>query len=120
MRRLHEAAGLQQGTDEEACFQLECNKDTQGGRRLELSLQVSLQLLCQRCLTPMRLSLERCSRLGVVSSLLEARRLPDDCEPVEADADGGVDLPSLIEEEILLSIPLAPMHKTGCTTPGCC
>lgn len=113
MPRLREAAGVKQHTHARADYELSFSRDSQGQCRIMLCLEVGLTLVCQRCLDPMRLDLKRRLVFGVVSSVAEAKRLPVDCEPVEADAAGYIDLVTLIEEEILLSIPFAPKHPEG-------
>jgi uncharacterized protein len=54
-------------------------------------------------------------RLGIVSSLDEADRLPDSLEPFLLSGDVRVSLDELVEDELLLSIPPVPQHS-GCVS----
>ena len=114
MPRLRKAAGVEQRLDACAAYELVFSRDGQGRCCITLHLEVGLEWVCQRCLGLMRLEFGRHSSLGVVSGAADARRLSRDCEPVETDAAGYIDLGSLIEEEILLSMPFAPKHPEGC------
>jgi uncharacterized protein len=76
---------------------------------LRCEVQGALKLLCQRCLEPMDY------RLQVDSSLLLARdeqALDDDdpeapdCIPIQRD----LPVAALVEDEILLALPMAPHH----------
>lgn len=85
---------------------------------LELTLSGSCQLRCQRCLQGMPYSIETVSLLmplpegELEGSLPEAGELEEDgmdCIP----ADPRLDVLGLIEDEILLGLPLAPRHEFG-------
>ena len=69
-----------------------------------------LALTCQRCLEEMMLPVEVDSRLAFVTSGAASAEVPASHEPVLA-VDGHVSLAMLIEEELLLALPLAPMHR---------
>ncbi len=80
---------------------------------LELALDGSCQLRCQRCLAEMTYPLKQVSHLQLV---------PEDefdefsVEQGEMDsilADTHLDVRNMIEEEILLSLPFAPKHPAG-------
>ena len=84
----------------------------QPGMRLEIHCEIDLR--CQRCL----------GRLGVALDLRREIVLVDSCEsfgqPVDEDdgvdtipAVSRLDLGELIEEEILLSLPMVPRHADG-------
>ena len=86
----------------------------QGRPALRLRLDGSLQLLCQRCLG----ALEFPFRIEV-SLLLSATQAEVDAEPLEAEgpelivAGRAMPVRDLIEDELLLAIPIAPRHE-GC------
>lgn len=71
-----------------------------------------VELTCQRCLRPMRWPLAGESRVGLVASLEQADRLPADVEPVWVEGRK-VDLGEIVEEELLLALPLVPAHERG-------
>jgi uncharacterized protein len=79
---------------------------------LEVRATADAQLVCQRCLQPVTLRVEGCSRVALVESMEQADRLPEDVEPVWVEGRS-VDLAALVEEELLLALPLVPMHEHG-------
>lgn len=84
----------------------------QGRVMADVALQAELQLRCQRCLGPVRTSLESGSRVAMVESETEAATLPPELETALAP-EGRVRLADLIEEELLLALPAAPRHADG-------
>ena len=83
------------------------NENKEPGLRCQV--QAALKLLCQRCLEPMDYALD------IDSSLLLAK---DDQVSVDDDPDAPDRIPvqrnlsiaELVEEEILLALPMAPYH----------
>jgi uncharacterized protein len=107
--RLAAALSSTQGELQFSLCGMEIGRDQLG---LHLELTGTLQLACQRCLG------------GIFFPLRHARMfcLTDKSPENVADEDPGVDfLPlnqkldvlDLVEEEAMLSLPLAPMHATG-------
>ena len=90
-----------------ACFSRE-----QGVAVAELSVNGSAVLECQRCLRPMELPLATLTRIALVPSVAEAGRLPPDLEPVLAEG-GRISMEQLLTEELLLSLPIVPLHAGG-------
>lgn len=82
-----------------------------GVPRLRVGAQIEVTLICQRCLQPMRVSLEGESQVALVENLAQADALPEDVEPVWVESRK-VDLREVVEEELLLALPLVPMHET--------
>jgi uncharacterized protein len=83
---------------------------------LEVRASTRVQLVCQRCLQPLHIKLTGESRVGLVETLAQADALPEDVEPVWVEARK-VDLGELVEEELLLALPLVPAHERG--DPAC-
>ena len=75
-----------------------------------LVVRAETRLTCQRCLRPMRQVLESNSRLAFVER--EADAVPADHEAITGDPRQ-VDLAELVEDELLLSLPLMPRHGDG-------
>lgn len=73
-----------------------------------------VRLQCQRCLKPMDFVVDSEFCLGVVSSLAEARSLPDNYEPLVVD-QGSISLAELVEDEILLALPAIAVHTENCS-----
>jgi uncharacterized protein len=76
--------------------------------RLELGGQV--ELICQRCLEPMLLTYDTDTQFALIESKLAEERLPEGIEPLILDDDGFVQ-ERLIEDELIVSLPLAPRHE---------
>ena len=81
----------------------------QGIAVAELTLRGSVTLECQRCLRPMELALDTGTRVALVASEAESSRVPADLEPVLA-AGGRISIGELITEELLLTLPIVPLH----------
>jgi uncharacterized protein len=84
---------------------------------LGISLQGSCTLRCQRCLGELDYPVDMTSRL----LLLPADKLgevedDDDVDAIEAEPR--LDVLALIEEELLLGLPFAPMHREGECAPA--
>jgi uncharacterized protein len=81
-----------------------------------LRVNADVVLTCQRCLGPMRRRLESESRL--VFAAEGSPELPDDHEAVGGDPRKQ-DLATLVEDELLLSLPLIAQHEVGetCVLP---
>ena len=93
----------------EAFFRLEFSKDNDKRNVVRVSVHATLALQCQRCLGTVRQAIASVSELAVVSGPEEAERLPDSLDPLLVE-DDQVALRDLIEDELILSIPNAPMH----------
>ncbi len=85
---------------------------------LELAVKGRIHLVCQSCLQDCGLDLAQQSRFVIVATEEEADTFPmedDQQEPLVASQH--FDLLGLIEDEILLSIPLIPKHPEGACQP---
>ncbi|MCY4477425.1 MAG: YceD family protein [Gammaproteobacteria bacterium] len=76
----------------------------------------ALQVKCQRCLAPVQLPVEVDSRLTVVASETEIREVASPYDTVVA-GPGGLVLGTILEDEILTSLPMATVHDE-CTVSG--
>jgi len=86
--------------------------DCAGGNKrlliIELQLQASVNLTCQRTLQLFAYDLQSQSSVVLVSDDDTAAALPDEFEPMLADVRA-LDVLSLLAEELLLALPLAPV-----------
>jgi len=111
----------QLATDEGVvCWQLSGSLDAGGKPRLGLAVSGCLTLRCQRCLGGLDWD------LAIEVALLPVRAgqdLPEDdlendeVDVVEVDGSGEFDVLSLVEDEIILALPIAPRHA-DCGMPG--
>ena len=75
-----------------------------------LELSGSVQLTCQRCLRPMPWKIDSRARVALIAHDSHAGRVPQDLEPVLAPS-GKLSLRDLFEEELLLTLPIVPLHS---------
>jgi uncharacterized protein len=83
----------------------------QGFAVAELNVQGSAVLQCQRCLQRMELPLDTTTRIALVLSESDAARVPGELEPVLTNA-GRVSIAALVTEELLLTLPIVPLHAS--------
>ncbi|MEN9769196.1 MAG: hypothetical protein RLZZ180_826 [Pseudomonadota bacterium] len=78
---------------------------------LHLQAQARLPLGCQRCLAPVLEAIEIDRWFRFVESEEVALAEDDDCEEDLLVMQPQFDLLNLLEDELLLDLPLVPMHK---------
>jgi uncharacterized protein len=79
---------------------------------LSVTIKGSLPLVCQRCLQPFAAPIAQQTRLLLARDETELGLL-DAEEPEVVLAAAPIDARTLVEDEILLSLPLAPRHAEG-------
>jgi len=97
---------------------LEGWRDEQGKSWLQLDIAGEPVLCCQRCLGGMKYPLAIRSRLQLIAP--GADWPDDDLEDDSADAiaaDAELTVLSLVEDEVLLALPIAPRHEQ-CESPS--
>jgi uncharacterized protein len=104
-------------SDASGSLDYEVSGETAGGEAfLTVKLDGSLSLVCQRCLGPLAFALSVRSRMMLVEP---GTPWPEDgqiggledetCDAIEVSRE--LDLAPLLEEEILLALPIAPRHE---------
>lgn len=89
---------------------LDFGYDENQRRLITGTLSSCLHVQCQRCLQDMPLDVDTGLRVLVMSSEAQVRALPAEVEAVVADEDKGLDLLALVEDELILSLPIVPHH----------
>ncbi|WP_449429721.1 YceD family protein [Rhodanobacter umsongensis] len=107
MSRLCEALASTDGT---ARFELDFGRDSMGTDYLDVRAQASLTLVCQRTLEPFVLPVAVNTRLGLIRRERDEAGLPPDCEPLLVAEDGRLKPTDVIEDELLLALPLIPVN----------
>ena len=96
------------------------HRDVLGGApelRLRLQAQTTIWLNCQRCLQPMAVNLRIDRTFRFARSDDEAAELDEASEDEDFLALGRpLDLPSLVEDELIMALPIVPRHET-CPQP---
>lgn len=115
LERLHD---LLAEIDGEVNFRLVGVKGERGQPQLRLTVTGEVPLACQRCLQGIRFSLAVDSLLELVpeGAELSQDELEDDTRDFLPVA-GALDVAGLVEDEILLALPVAPRHEK-CGLPG--
>ena len=78
---------------------------------LEGAVRARAWLVCQRCLQPFEARFESPVRVAFVGRDAEAGRVPDEYDAVTAPG-GRLEFGEFVEDELLLALPLVPMHAT--------
>jgi uncharacterized protein len=107
MPRISELVRNHQGT---VSYRLVFSRDDKGIINITGNLSAGLLVLCQRCLNEMELIIDNPVNIGLVGSQEEAKDLPDQLEPFITEGRE-ISLVRLIEEELLLGLPLSPLHS---------
>ncbi|MGL4860010.1 MAG: 23S rRNA accumulation protein YceD [Enterobacteriaceae bacterium] len=91
--------------------QLSCYLDEQGLAVVEGWAETEVSLSCQRCDKPFTwpVHVEFC--VSPIRNPEQADALPEHYDSVEVDPFGKSDLLGLIEDEIILSLPIVPRHQ---------
>ncbi|WP_137896425.1 YceD family protein [Ramlibacter sp. 2FC] len=84
---------------------------------LHLRAQVSLPLICQRCLGAVMIAVEVERPFRFVADEATAAALDDESEEDVLVLDRAFDLPALIEDELLMALPLVPRHESCPSEP---
>lgn len=92
---------------------LEFERDEEKRRLVSGSVSGSVALECQRCLMPVHYELDSHFRLAIVYNDEMARALPGDIDPLMLLPDQSLELAEMIEEELLLSLPMYAAHEPG-------
>lgn len=89
---------------------LEFGTNKNGYTYIHGAIQATLSLVCQRCLEQMDYVMDVQVKLRPVMTDKAAELLPDDYDALLLGDEGEAELATLIEEEILLTLPFAPRH----------
>lgn len=91
--------------------------DIQDRAFLKMELDADLHMDCQRCLfaMPVKLHLNFIYQIThqTERELLESEPMEDEVDLIEADTNMDVGL--LMEDELLMALPIAPVHPQSCT-----
>jgi uncharacterized protein len=80
---------------------------------LSLKLDVQLPLICQRCLSPMSQLLALNYEYAIADEPSEALLEDDEVDWLELDAQMYV--AALVEDELIMALPISPVHGFACT-----
>lgn len=97
----------------ECRFRLSFDRDALGIAAVEVEADTQLPLICQRSLQRFLFPVHVQQKLGLLKSEQEEAGLPSDVEPVLVDAEGELRLLELVEDELILALPVVPLGPEG-------
>lgn len=81
------------------------------------SIRGALTVQCQRCEKPLTIAIDAPVHVGLVRNDEDARRLSEHLEPFLL-TDRMVSLTELVEDELILALPIVPRHEHECVAVG--
>ena len=109
--RLRDEVAFDTGTVQWA---LQGGMHASGHPQLQLAVKAEVKLMCQRCLTPFAFAIDSATVLVLAGSEEAADELEDQLADEGVDVIAGsksMDVLELVEDEVLLSVPLSPKHQ---------
>lgn len=107
-------ARLSEAVDEvldDIAISVRFDTDAQGLTYFAGSLKTKVALICQRCNESFVHVVNTHFCFCPVTNADDMDEIPEDYEPVEVDEYGEVHLLNLFEDEVILSLPIVPMHS---------
>jgi uncharacterized protein len=83
----------------------------------DLEVSAQPEVVCQRCMQPMRWPVKVKSRIALVSDYNAADRVPEGLEVFLVEADS-VSVRDLVDEEVLLALPHVARHEEDSECAG--
>ena len=114
MGRLPRLAQLQ-GSTEGLEYHLRGGRASSGKPCLRLAVRGSVKLPCQRCLDPIQVPIAVDAELQLAESVREISEADDEIDRVLASRN--MDVAGLVEDEVILALPMAARHDE-CATYG--
>ncbi len=90
---------------------LQFGRDEDDRRRVTGTVSAELSLKCQRCLEPVTYHIDARVDLVMVWDEEQIKALPEHLDPIMVTEDK-MPLAELLEEELLLALPLVALHET--------
>lgn len=109
-------SGQLQLPEGEIAVELQFGVDDQSRKTMQGHLQAILPLQCQRCLERLDVAVSADLSLALVWTDEQAAQLPRTLDPVLMESQE-LDLHKIIEDEVLLALPLVANHEPGSCEP---
>jgi uncharacterized protein len=91
-------------------YELDFGRDSLGISYVDVRVRASLIVTCQRSLEPFALPVTVDTRLGLIKLERDEAALPPEYEPLLVAEDGRLSPADVIEDELLLALPLVPVN----------
>lgn len=97
---------------------LSFGRDEQRAMVVHSSLNAEVRMVCQRCLEQVELPIHSECDYAIVAEGANTQHLPKQYDVLEVGEDP-LDLLALVEDELLLALPIVPLHAPeDCQAPG--
>ncbi|MDF1796348.1 MAG: YceD family protein [Coxiellaceae bacterium] len=103
---------LQDEPSGQVSYCLDFSQDDQGRAMVNGRIQASVVLECQRCGQAVEIALDLNPHLMVAHSDQQAKQVPKEFEPLLVGGEPVI-LNEVLEEELLLALPMVPRHEEG-------
>lgn len=97
-------------TEGDVLFELMFSLDESHRPMIRGWIKTALPMICQRCLQPMRWEIDASVALMILSDEADEENLPDDVDALTLHTTT-IPLQELVENELILAIPLVPKHE---------
>ena len=95
-------------------YELSGAVDPEGESLLHLAIKGKLYLKCQRCLEELEHDVDLVSDLLLIENEKELPEITEENDKVDCIlAETEMDVLALLEDEIILNLPISPRHETG-------
>ncbi|MDH3354051.1 MAG: YceD family protein [Chromatiales bacterium] len=89
---------------------LDCSIGEDRVRALRGHIKAVVPMQCQRCMDEVEIVVDAQFALGAVDSEVFAEKLPEEYEPLMIEPDEKIFLKDLVEDELILALPIVAMH----------
>jgi DUF177 domain-containing protein len=110
LERLTRLAGLLNSPRGSVRARLRFRQRGVGPVEVTLEYETTVELKCQRCLEPFEVRIAERVDMAFIASGETESSVPPGCEPIELH-EGRLSPAKLIEDELIVSIPLVPKHS---------
>jgi uncharacterized protein len=104
-------------TDGDCRYSLEFGRDDRDQAFVDIRLSARLPMQCQRSLERYLQEVRVEQRLGLITAEAQEAALPEGCEPLLLPESGELRPLDLIEDELILALPLVPINPES-TAPA--
>lgn len=114
--RLYEALATDKAS---ICVDVVFQREQQQQVLMSMTFNATVELICQRCLEVMSFTINKQYNYMFCHSKYEQMMLPDGYDILDVKLKDPFDLKTLIEDELLLALPIIPMHTSDeCQQPA--
>jgi len=90
-------------------FRLKGGMNERGKPSIDMLLSAELELTCQRCMQPLAFALDTGVNLELSRHQAEIESAEDEVDRILAKRD--MDVAALVEDEVILALPMIPRHE---------